>query len=493
MKIVDLKPISEALGVLLEPNSVAELRAPNARGRTSSGYFNDHSLLTKAAAGLSGKAPGVYVTLNPVRPDLLARGVNKVIQFAKNTTRDSDILSRRWLGLDFDPVRPSGISAAEAEHAAALERARRCADSLSKKGWPAPVSADSGNGAHLLYRLDIPNDTASTELVKGCLQALALLFDDDQVRVDLSTYNASRIWKVYGTLAAKGDNTPDRPHRHAKLLEVPPRIEVVSPELLAQLAAMVPTAPKEQSTKSSFDLAAWISDHKIPVIAKAPWNGGRKWILNPCPWNPEHTNRSAYIVQLAGGAIAAGCLHASCTGKDWAALRALFDSDPGQVGKPGQLQEQEKLTQVKRLLRLGADAELFHTPGGELFASIPVNRHVENWPLKSKPFRQWLLRRYYLETKSGPKNQALQEAIGIFESKANFEGPESPVFMRLAERDGRSISTLAMNHGRWWRLIRKDGVFARMFRSSFAEHEACLHWRIQPAGGKTALTDFADL
>jgi len=48
-----------------------------------------------------------------------------------------------------------------------------------------------------------------------------------------------------------------------------------------------------------------------------------------------------------------------------------------------------------------------------------------------------LLHGYYQDTKGAPKNQALQEAIGIFESKANFEGPECPVFTRLAPRDGR--------------------------------------------------------
>ena len=393
---------------------------------------------------LAERLPGYYVTLNPVRTDLLARAVNRVIRFAKHTTNDSDILSRRWFALDFDPVRPSGISATDAEHEAALDRMQQCKDWLRTQGWPDPVLADSGNGGHLLYRIDIPNDTASTELVKGCLQPLGLLFTDDQVIVDLSTYNASRIWKVYGTLAAKGDSTSDRPHRLAKLLQAPSRIEVVSFNLLAQLAAMVPTAPKEQSTKGSFDLAAWISHHQIPVIAEAPWSGGCKWIVNPCPWNPEHTNRSAFIVQLANGAIAAGCHHASCAGNDWAALRALFDSGQKLApdatdshGQPGQLPEQERITQVKRLLRFGAEAELFHTPAGDPFASIPVNGHVENWPLKSKRFRQWLHRRYYQETQGAPKNQALQEAIGVFESKANFEASECPVFTRLAAQDGR--------------------------------------------------------
>jgi len=195
---------SEAIRVLLGPHSVAELRAPSAQGHTLSGYFDDHSLLAKKAAELSGTVPGVYVTLNPVRADLLARAMNRVIRFAKKTTTDSDIVSRRWFAVDFDPVRPSGISANDAEHEAALYRMQQCKDWLRTQGWADPVLADSGNGGHLLYRIDIPNDTASTELVKGCLQALGLLFSDDQVIVDLSTYNASSDLEDLRDIGSKG-------------------------------------------------------------------------------------------------------------------------------------------------------------------------------------------------------------------------------------------------------------------------------------------------
>ena len=54
MHVDRLSSISEALAVLLEPNSVVELRAPNAQGRTLSGYFNDRSLFAKAACAISG-------------------------------------------------------------------------------------------------------------------------------------------------------------------------------------------------------------------------------------------------------------------------------------------------------------------------------------------------------------------------------------------------------------------------------------------------------
>jgi hypothetical protein len=45
---------------------------------------------------------------------------------------------------------------------------------------------------------------------------------------------------VYGTLAAKGDNTADRPHRLAALMEFPKRQKVAPHKLLERLAAMLP-------------------------------------------------------------------------------------------------------------------------------------------------------------------------------------------------------------------------------------------------------------
>ncbi len=46
-------------------------------------------------------------------------------------------------------------------------RAREVRDHLRGQGWPEPVVGDSGNGAHLLYRADLPNDPESLKLVKG--------------------------------------------------------------------------------------------------------------------------------------------------------------------------------------------------------------------------------------------------------------------------------------------------------------------------------------
>ncbi len=110
-------------------------------------------------------------------------------------------------------------------------------------------------------------------------------------------------------------------------------------------------------------------------------------------------------------------------------------------------------TQANRLIRAADAAELFHAPDGEPFASVPVDQHKENWPIRSRQFRQWLLRNYYLETKSAPQNNAVQEALGLLESRANFEGDERPIFLRLAEDNGKIYLDLC---NRIWEVIEVD-------------------------------------
>jgi hypothetical protein len=196
-----------------------------------------------------------------------------------------------------------------------------------EQGWPLPVLADSGNGGHLLYRIDLSNDESSRDVLARCLAALALRFSDEAVSVDETVFNAARIWKLYGTRTCKGDPTPERPHRRAGLCEAPTRLEVVPRDLLENLAALAPAQPDPRGRTSGarLDVEAWLMKNGLPVVQRGTWNGGRKWILNPCPWNSDHTNRATFIVQFPDGAIAAGCHHNSCHGKGWHSLRDLVE------------------------------------------------------------------------------------------------------------------------------------------------------------------------
>jgi hypothetical protein len=178
--------------------------------------------------------------------------------------------------------------------------------------------------------------------VERVLRALAFRFDDGAVAVDQTVANAARIWKLYGTPVRKGDHVPSRPHRLARLLEVPeavgsgPPVTPVTPVTAEQLEALAATAPREPASDrtgyppglgAGFDLDTWLAAHPLDLYEPSAWSGARRWVFRVCPWNPEHRDRSAYLVQFPSGAVAAGCHHNGCAGQDWHSLRDL--AEPG--------------------------------------------------------------------------------------------------------------------------------------------------------------------
>jgi Protein of unknown function (DUF3987) len=323
----DPSEIERAVHTLFQPLDVVEMRVVNTvREGTVSGYFNDHSVLVRTLAARNDD-PGIYYTINPVLPDLLARSVNRVKSRVKLTTADHDIVRRIWLPADFDPARPAGISATNPEHDAALERARSVRSVLHKEGWTEPVLADSGNGGHLLWRIDLANDEESAELIKAVLKALAERFDDERVKIDTSLHNAARIIKAYGTVSRKGDTLPARPHRLSRLLDVPPVLTPVPIELLKSMArsATRRTAPPPRPPYNKFSVEEWIRRHGLTVREPVAYDGGRKWVLLECPFDANHKAPDAAIFEGADGRPGFKCFHRSCSGNGWHELRARFE------------------------------------------------------------------------------------------------------------------------------------------------------------------------
>ena len=313
--------------------TVVELRAIDTNHGVQSGYFNDLDRLADAAESLSGKGSGVYVTLNPCVKDLLARAHNRLKPYARATTGDADILERRWMPIDIDPVRPAGISSTNQEHQLAIDLAFRISDVLKSEGWPEPIVADSGNGAYLLYRIDEPAHDAS--LVKNVLAGMALRWNSDQVGIDPSVYNPGRMVKVFGTLAAKGDSLPDRPHRLSRIIRIPEDVQSVPHVLLEAICSYTDAIASLRDAEhgganTNFDLESWVEAYAQDAEGPVPWQGNpgaRLWKFRNCPWR-ESDKDSAYLIQFSNGAIAAGCHHANCpgsktTGNHWADLRTM--------------------------------------------------------------------------------------------------------------------------------------------------------------------------
>ena len=112
--------IIKALNLFFQPGDVFEVRCLDASipgmryPHTESGYFDYDHIASVSKELEKITARGVYFTPNPVNPALLARAANRIKVAGKDeSTSDADILCRRWLLIDCDPVRPAKISSSK--------------------------------------------------------------------------------------------------------------------------------------------------------------------------------------------------------------------------------------------------------------------------------------------------------------------------------------------------------------------------------------------
>ena len=170
------------------------------------------------ALQLNGQGYNIYTCLNPINPRFSGDEHNGL------AVTDADIEHRRYLLIDFDRAE-TGQPATDDEVddvfrvAGGLEQ-----DEFYSKGH-APITVNSGNGAHIYVPIDVANDAEGKELCQKVLKAFAERYDTPTVKVDTGVFNASRITKVPGTIARKGVEIADpitfndRYYRMASVIE----------------------------------------------------------------------------------------------------------------------------------------------------------------------------------------------------------------------------------------------------------------------------------
>ena len=311
------------------------------------GWYNDRA----KAADVVGKldtleTEGIYITLNPCVEAVLARANNRLKAGIDRTT-DKEIVRIRTILIDIDPKRPAGVSSTNEEHDFAIEHAKHVAGCLAGAGWPEPLIADSGNGGHLTYHVDLPNIPETVELIKSVLQALneqhQIHRDGISLEIDTKVFNPARISKVYGTWARKGDDTGTRPHRLTRILSVPNIDRDVSIEQLQALlkdgASACPASKglvaRDPSSGSGngrrggrLDLSAYLSRYGIAVRKTKDHGGAELFVLDRCLFDESHSGGEASIGQAADGKLFYQCFHDSCKGRTWAdARQAISGAD----------------------------------------------------------------------------------------------------------------------------------------------------------------------
>lgn len=306
------------------------------------GYFDSWDAALHAIDNEPSQYKAAYFTLNPVDPSKVPANIpvnSQTLTPSRNTAGDGDMLSRTWLLVDLDPPRPTGTNSTDAEKQSAHDEAESVREYLSSRNWPEPMLCDSGNGWHLQYRIDLPNDEHSAELVRGVLARLHQLFPI----VDAGNFNASRLCKLYGSWARKGEHSEDRPWRRSSIVREGSGVAVSEEQLhaLAPPALAAPANPKLADDVKLSSLLGFLDYYGVSTRSEPREVTGGWQIEIECPWMPEHSGespRDTVVSFIAGIGNGFKCFHSHCANRRWRDFRAELEKrNPGLAPYYGKL------------------------------------------------------------------------------------------------------------------------------------------------------------
>ena len=304
-------------------------------GKTISGYYTPdaYKKIKSHIEPFDGNCgtKGIYTTLQCANPALHARAANRLELGAEETTNDDWITHFTAFPIDVDADNPPGTSATGQELKLAKVKATEIGEILKSLDIDY-VPALSGNGWHsLIYiqKLECTYENIRRWKTLGDLIA-------EHYGSDVKNYNPSRIWKLYDTMASKGDNTEERPHRRAKIYLPDEIIRIDFAELEEKLNAELsvkntqtfpPISEPTSKTPSSRQpqaptktLREWLDEHDIAYTEKS-YKGTFKYQVD-CPHDPSHKSPDAWVTD-EGGAWQFSCSHNSCKGErsTWQAFK----------------------------------------------------------------------------------------------------------------------------------------------------------------------------
>lgn len=445
------RELIKTFSIINSANEYMEVRILNSSTGTLSGYFNSAEDIYNAVRTFDGKY-NIFFTLNQISPEIVARSQDHFTKYAKNTTTDSEISKRQWILLDFDPVRPAGISSSEEELKAAKACAMKVRKYLSEEGFPEPVFALSGNGYHLLYSCHMVNGDQERETIKKFLEALDHKFSDEKVKVDRANYNAARICKLYGTVSCKGDDTEERPHRRSRIIKASESIEQVQFEQLQEIIEKILPDSKQKQSSSRDKKEKWkhmpvkeyLEEHGLEIAREKPYMGGTCYVLKRCPFNPDHADAGAYVIEYPNGKISAGCHHDSCADKGWKDLIELHP-DKRMMPPKHKRSDTDEENAVDTILKdIDEEQHIFYHDRAEApYVSVIKDGITKYMEVYGNDYKKYIRYMYYARYQKAVPKDALQRVLDTLAVKAQVEGEEITPVYRCAYNDGKIYYYLA--------------------------------------------------
>lgn len=298
--------------------------------RSYSGYFTDIETILREIKRY--EKCNLYFTLNVIDPACYSREQHdKISTRPKSTTSDNEILARKWCLIDIDCEKPSDTNSTDEEKELAKQVVNNVYKFLRDEGFEQPVICDSANGFHLLYKQAMISNNENTETMKNFLKVLDMYFSTDKVKIDCSTFNPSRICKLYGVISRKGSDTKERPQRESKFVRVPQEVKVTPNEYFEKVASYLPKPEiKDRSNNygaNSFDLDEFISKHGIKVRNIVETRDFTKYVLEECPFNSSHRAPDSAVFKMRDGSYGFKCLHNSDRDYTFRDFRLHYDAN----------------------------------------------------------------------------------------------------------------------------------------------------------------------
>jgi hypothetical protein len=107
--------------------------------------------------------------------------------------------------------------ATDAEYARVLALMQQVKAYLLERGFTTVLLASSGNGVHLLCRVDMPNTPEAKRLIRATQWHIADKFKADGVDLQCFCY-ADRLVRCYGSLNRKGIESIGRTRRRSGII-----------------------------------------------------------------------------------------------------------------------------------------------------------------------------------------------------------------------------------------------------------------------------------
>ncbi len=178
-------------------------------------YQNPETLMTAIeteSLRLNDEGYNCYAVMNKIDPEFLNSDAKAV--------SDKHIVERNLILVDIDRKEDTKRPASNKELSESKSIASSIITQLLRAEFPDPYLVMSGNGHHIYISLDHwPNNDESKNLIKTFLKHLGEVFDTASHKIDTTVHNASRITKMIGTIARKGEKSHDRPYRRAKMIQ----------------------------------------------------------------------------------------------------------------------------------------------------------------------------------------------------------------------------------------------------------------------------------